>query len=395
MPPAHLAQELLDCIVGEVQDRRTLKACSLVARSLTGSSQRRLFRSLCLFAGRLESHPTVLGIDHLTALTSFERALELLTISPHLGSYATGMHLGLTDSQDFGVVESVLRMAPQIMVLGIFSNETASEGLHWGNIPVSLATLLKEIALRPIVRSMSMRWMTGVPSSLILVPSFRALTLYHVLIEEDITSTSPFIPPLLHPTHSSDLEVLIITPASSQVHKSAIQMDMSGRLTGLRKLSVPGILSDDPEGWMPFMLKSDFRHTLKHLELSFIHTASNLVRELPPFPALTSLELIFVIYDPFLPDTLDAALSNLHTGAPLLEYLSVALKGWIAHGTWAKNCEPYPLFASLDFMKRLPALREVHCSLTIRNCVDTGFEQHIGDKFPGPKEAGILTCSII
>ncbi|KAJ7123391.1 hypothetical protein C8R44DRAFT_852379 [Mycena epipterygia] len=358
MPLILLAQKLLDCIVEEVQERRELKAWSLVARSFTGSSQRRLFRSLCLFAGRLESHPTVLGIDHLTALTSFERALELFTISPHLGSYAKGMHLGPIDSQDFGVVESVLRMAPQITVLGIFSNETVSEGLHWGNIPVSLATLLKEIALRPIVRSMSMRWMTGVPSSLILVPSFRALTLYHVLIEEDIISTSPFIPPLLHPTHSSDLEVLVITPARSQVHKSAIQMDMAGHLTRLRKLSVPGILSNDPAGWMPFMLKSDFRHTLKHLELSFIYTASNLVRELPPFPALTSLELVFVIYDPFLPDTLYAALSNLHTGAPLLEYLSVALKGWIAHGTWAKNCEPYPLFASLVSMKRLPALRE-------------------------------------
>ncbi|KAJ7123393.1 hypothetical protein C8R44DRAFT_783757 [Mycena epipterygia] len=386
MPPAHLAQELLDCIVGEVRDRRTLKACSLVARSFTGSSQRRLFRSLCLFAGRLESHPTVLGIDHLTALTSFERALELFTISPHLGSYAKCMHLGLIDSQDFGVVESVLRMAPQITVLGIFSNETVSEGLHWGNIPVSLATLLKEIALRPIVRSMSMRWMTGVPSSLILVPSFRALTLYHVLIEEDIISTSPFIPPLPHATHSSDLEVLVITPARSQVHKSAIQMVISGHLTGLRKLSVTGILSDDPEGWIPFMLKSDFRQTLKHLELSFLLTSTNTVMF-----SLTSLELEFNAS--VLPDTLDSALSNLHTVAPLLEYLSVALKGSMA--PWAKNCEPYPLFASLDFMKRLPALRDLPCSLRTKDCVDTRLELYMGDKFPGPKEAGILTCSII
>ncbi|KAJ7123409.1 hypothetical protein C8R44DRAFT_783768 [Mycena epipterygia] len=399
--PAYLAQELLDCIVGEVQDRKTLKAWSLVARSFTGSSQRRLFRSLCLFTGRLEIHPTLLGIDHLTALTSFERALELFTItwvagiSPHLGSYAKGMHLGLINSQDFGVVESVLRMAPQITVLGIFGNRATSGRLHWGSFPVSLAALMKEIALRPTVRSMILRWIAGVPSSLILVPSFRALTLHDVSIEEDITSTSPFISPLLHPAQSSDLEVLVITPACSQVHKSAIQMDTSGHLTGLRKLSLPGILSDDPAGWMPFMLKSDFRHTLKHLELLFVFTASNLVRELPPFPALTSLELVFVIYDPILPDTLDAALSNLHTVAPLLEYLSVALKGWIAHGTWAKNCEPYPLFASLDFMKRLPALREVHCSLAIKDCVDTGFEQHMGDKFSGPMEAGILTCSIL
>ncbi|KAJ7123419.1 hypothetical protein C8R44DRAFT_783776, partial [Mycena epipterygia] len=355
MPPAHLAQELLDCIVGEVRDRPTLKACSLVARSLTSSSQRRLFRSLCLFAGKFEAHATLFdGIDHLTALTSFERVLELFAISPHLGSYVKGMHLGLINSQDCAVVESVLRMASQITVLGIFSNEIVSDSLHWGNIPVSLTALLKEIALRPTVRSMSMRWITGVPSSLILVPSFQALTLYYVLIQEDITSTSPFIPPLLHATNSSDLELLVITPARSQVHKSAIQMDMSGHLTGLRKLSVPGILCDDPEGWMPFMLKSDFRQTLKHLELSFLFTASTLV-QLPPFPALTSLELEFDIY-PILPDTLDSALSNLHTVAPLLEYLSVAIKGWI-HGTWPKNCEPYPMFASLDFMKRFPGLR--------------------------------------
>ncbi|KAJ7123385.1 hypothetical protein C8R44DRAFT_980803 [Mycena epipterygia] len=395
MPPTHLAQELLDCIVGEVQDRPTLKAWSLVARSFTGSSQPRLFRSLCLFADRLEFHPNLLRINRLTAFMSFDRALELFTICPHLGSYAKGMHLGLINSQDFGVVESVLRMASQITVLGIFGDRATSGRLHWGSIPVSLTALLKEIALRPTVRSMSLRWIADIPSSLILVPSFRTLTLYDVSIEEDITSTSPFIPPPLHPTHSSDLEVLVITPARSQVHKSAIQMNMAGHLTGLRKLSVPGILSNDPAGWMPFMLKSDFRHTLKHLELSFAFTASTLVLELPPFPVLTSLELEFDIDYPVLPDTLDSALSNLHTVAPLLEYLSVTLKGWIARGTWVKNCEPYPLFASLDFMRRLPALREVHCSLAVQHCDDTGFEQHMGDKFSGPKEAGILTCSII
>ncbi|KAJ7123447.1 hypothetical protein C8R44DRAFT_875638 [Mycena epipterygia] len=358
MPPAHLAQELLDFIVDQVQERGALKTCSLAARSLVVSSQQRLFRSLCLFAGRLLIHRTLLnGLDHLAVVTSFERALDLFTTSPHLKSYAKDVYLGLIDFQDFGVVESVLHMASQITVLGIFGNTTAIKGLHWGSIPASFAALLKEIALRPTVRSMSMRWITNIPSSL----------------SQDMTSTSPFIPLLLHATHSSNLE-----------------MDISGHLTGFRKLSVRSILDKDPEGWMPFLLESNFQHTLKHLELSFIHCT--FVFELPLFPALTSLELEFFI-DYLLPDALDSALRNLRTIPPLLEYLLVAIKLLTTRRTWPKNCEPYPLFASLDFVKRFPGLREIHCSLG-KDCVDAGFE-HINDKFSGPKEAGILTCSTI
>ncbi|KAJ7123378.1 hypothetical protein C8R44DRAFT_980800 [Mycena epipterygia] len=383
MPPVHLAQELLDCIVDQVQDRRTLKACSVVARSLVGSSQRRLFRILCLFTDQLRFYPAPLGIDHPTALfMSFEKALDLFTISPHLGSYATDVYLGLLDPQDSpGVVESVLRMVSQLTVLGIFHNNSGF--YRWSNIPPSLADLLKDTVLRLTVHSMRLERIVRVPSCFILFPSFRALSLLYVTVKNDITSTAP-----ANAAYLRTLEHLTITLMSVDHSKSVIEMGMQGHLIRLRTLSLRGI----EDGWMRFLLKSDFRQSLEHLELSF-NTNIRAVLELPPFLALKSLAIEFNVYTPVFPPTLESALDNIHTIAPLLQYLSLAVTQWRIVDPWPEECEPYTLFASLDFLQRLPALREIHCSLEKNDEPEANFERYIGNKFPGPKEAGILTCS--
>ncbi|KAJ7138362.1 hypothetical protein C8R44DRAFT_976099 [Mycena epipterygia] len=105
MPPARLGQELLDSIVDKVQERRTLKACSLVAKSFVLQSQKRLFRSVCLYNYFLASnHPK--GTDCLTVVMPFQRALDLFTTSPHLITHVKGLYLGLRVLQDCGAAES-------------------------------------------------------------------------------------------------------------------------------------------------------------------------------------------------------------------------------------------------------------------------------------------------
>ncbi|KAJ7100452.1 hypothetical protein C8R44DRAFT_747499 [Mycena epipterygia] len=346
MPPAHLAQELLDCIVDEVQDRRTLKACSVVARSLVGSSQRRLFRTFCLFTDQLRLYPVPLGIDHPTALfISFEKALDLFTIAPHLGSYATDVYFGLLDSQDLGIVESVLRMVSQPTVLGIFHNHPGF--YRWSSIPASLADLLKHTILRPTVRSMTLERIERVPSSFILFPSLRALSLHYVTIEKNITTTPPLNTAYLrNPEHRG----------------------MQHHLIGPRELSLHGI----EDGWMRLLLKSDFRESLEHLELSF-NTDIRTLLELPPFLALRSLEIEFNIYTPILPPTLNALLRDIHTVAPRLRYLSLAIKQWHVE-PWREECEFYPLFSSLDLVKRFPGLQEIHCSLQTNGQPQANFD---------------------
>ncbi|KAJ7132462.1 hypothetical protein C8R44DRAFT_774075 [Mycena epipterygia] len=319
MPPARLAQELLDCIIDQVQDRKTLKPCSLVARSLAGSSQRRIFRAFCL-ATNAHIYSRILLEPHHRAMLfmTFEKALNLFTIAPHLGSFATDVHLGLiqphdpndTRCDDLSVVESILRMVPQLTVFGIFHN--TSDSLHWSRFPASFASLLKHTALRPTIRSMRLERIRGVPSSLILVPPFRALALYYVTIEKDIKSTPP-----VNAAYFNNLDNLTIQ-LRSDCNEFVLETVMH-HLAGLRKLS---LVSTEDERCMRFLVEANFRQSLEHLELSFNPDINPIVMlELPPFRALKSLKIEFAGFTPVLPPRLKLVLDDIHTVAPLLQYL--------------------------------------------------------------------------
>ncbi|KAJ7142688.1 hypothetical protein C8R44DRAFT_760966 [Mycena epipterygia] len=399
MPPTPLAQELLDSIVDQVQERITLKACSLVASSFVVSSQRRLFRSVCLSLYGPGSRKQPEGTNHLTVSMTFQNALHLFTMSSHLGTYVRDLHLGLYPAftSHYDVVETVLRItSSRITLLGIFGLDS----FDWNSIPTSLTTLLTNIVLRPTVQSLCLEHIRGVPSSFILCPSFSVVSLYFISIEEDTdtTSTSPFIPSPPDPARSRDLEHLVVTPPpASTGHQGspAIEMDMQGRLTGLRKLSLLYLPVSPDKRWKHFLLQSDVQQTLRHLELSFL-VGSIPELGLPSFLALRTLEIGLAIANVGVGRILDSVLANIHTSAPVLECLSLTLKLW-ASGSWPHHCDPCPSFASLDFVNRLPRLGQVHFSLDLNGGPQTlglGFKQFIGYKFPGPKEAGILTCSI-
>ncbi|KAJ7138344.1 hypothetical protein C8R44DRAFT_728485 [Mycena epipterygia] len=202
-----------------------------------------------------------------------------------------------------------------------------------------------------------------------------------------MSSKSPFIPSPLNACHSSSLEHLAITPARPIYGKSVLEMDMRRHLKGLRKLSLIDIFDQDKR-WVPFLLEPVLHPTLQHLELSF-QTVPELA--LPPFPALRYLKIAYSIYKrrPF---TLDSALGNIHTNAPLLKCLSLTLK-LCTSPSWGHPC---PAFASLDFVQQFPALRRVQCWLYPNGYwQEDEFEQYMGRIFPGRKETGILPCSII
>ncbi|KAJ7138332.1 hypothetical protein C8R44DRAFT_868637 [Mycena epipterygia] len=253
MSPGPLAQELLDSIVDYVQERGTLKACSLAARSFVVSSQRRLFRSLCLFI-RVPNQPPR-GTDHLTVSMTFQNALHVFTMSSHLGSYVRNLYIGLVHHlQDYGLVESALRIVSKITLLGIFG---VGGPYDWSTISTSLTTLLKDITLRPTVRSLYLENIRAVPSSFILCPSFRVLSLHFTSVEGDIASTSPFIPPSLVPSRSHYLEHLVLTAACPGHPGSRAIENMQGRLTGLRKLSLLGLHAGPTKRWKDFLLRFD------------------------------------------------------------------------------------------------------------------------------------------
>jgi hypothetical protein len=76
---ATVVQDIIDTILHNVEDRESLKACSIVARSFRDTSQRILLRSLTLF-------PT----------WRFKEACTLLNRSPHIAGYITRLSVHLS-----------------------------------------------------------------------------------------------------------------------------------------------------------------------------------------------------------------------------------------------------------------------------------------------------------
>ncbi|KAJ7046030.1 hypothetical protein C8F04DRAFT_1322506 [Mycena alexandri] len=83
---AHLPQELIDAIIHRVEDKPSIKACSIVASQFRESAQRILFGSLV---------PIIMCSDLLYFDHKVIAALALLEESPHLAPYITKLHLCL------------------------------------------------------------------------------------------------------------------------------------------------------------------------------------------------------------------------------------------------------------------------------------------------------------
>ncbi|KAJ7094114.1 hypothetical protein C8R44DRAFT_890480 [Mycena epipterygia] len=169
-------------------------------------------------------------------------------------------------------------------------------------------------------------------------------------------------------------------------------MDVHRRLSSLRKLSLLDVRS--VEDLMRPLQNADFHPTLEHLKLSFAAVAIP-AAPLPAFSALRVFEIEFPIRSASLPSALDDLLANLTTTAPLLESLLLNARLKTTDVSSPEESEPYPLFASLDFVRQLPRLREVSCFLNMGLHMETSFSQYIERKFPGPMEGGILTVGVL
>ncbi|KAJ7235513.1 hypothetical protein C8J57DRAFT_1378031 [Mycena rebaudengoi] len=97
-------QELIDSIVGLVDDSPTLKSCSLVATSFVAASQRRLFRSLRLYATPTHRHP------HIT----LEGMSVFLSSTPHVSSFVHELTTPIPYLRQHAALASILCTLPHV-----------------------------------------------------------------------------------------------------------------------------------------------------------------------------------------------------------------------------------------------------------------------------------------
>ncbi|KAJ6460969.1 hypothetical protein C8R45DRAFT_1108788 [Mycena sanguinolenta] len=388
MPPPILAQELIDAIVDKVP-RNKLTTCSLVAKSFLVPSQQCLFASLSLFTAPLRIAGPPKGQQILTA---FENAVELFAMSPHLSRYVHSLALCLTPSlQEFGAVESVLRTLPKLRSICFLANAHHGVAFDWQEMPASLKFLLKDVIVRPTLRHLSFSYIAGIPSSLIVhaASSLHTLSFFGISVQDDPESTHH------HISGSGDsLRALSITAVADPVHPwvSVFDLNLHQHLRGLRDFSLTVCRRAHSSDWRPFLLESNAPTTLQFLKLAFQFPLP--ILDLPPFPALQELEIVFQVGKPTLPLELSDLLANLATAAPLLESLSFKVETTtFLRMTYMWKGDPYPPFGSMDFAKQLPHLRNLHWSRNTGNAFDDGFEDYVGEKFAGPRKAKILTFS--
>ncbi|KAF8809288.1 hypothetical protein BYT27DRAFT_7222526 [Phlegmacium glaucopus] len=157
-----LPQELIDAILNHVNDRQTLKACSLVASSFVPQSQRHLFHTI--------------DLDALTPRKkAYTRFVRLLTLNPLLGTYVRSLRLG-DDSDEFGSYRSWLIHAknlPQLFQhltrLEAFSlTFNDSDEMDWKSIPAEIRSALGRLFRLPTLQAVSLEFIRGFPIHLLL-----------------------------------------------------------------------------------------------------------------------------------------------------------------------------------------------------------------------------------
>lgn len=157
-----LPHELIDVIINQVDDRKTLKACSLVASSFVCPSQRLLFLTVDLDNATLTPRKK-----------AYARFLRILTLNPILGTYVRSLRLG-DDSEDFYFSRSWIIHAknlPQLFQLlprlEIFYLTFNSDERNWKSIPADIRSAFERLFYLPTVQSISLEFIREFPPQLL------------------------------------------------------------------------------------------------------------------------------------------------------------------------------------------------------------------------------------
>ncbi|KAJ6465638.1 hypothetical protein C8R47DRAFT_1224332 [Mycena vitilis] len=154
-------QELIDAIVKEVGDHKSLKACTLTASSFRGASQRirsgALHRSLTLKGGRAHGGP---GTHDPT---NHNAVYDLLAESPHVISYITNLTIVFpsaptppADAESLKRVLGKLTRVTRCILDGIYISKN-HHGCGMGELVKALSTPLLGFISRQSLRELHMQ----------------------------------------------------------------------------------------------------------------------------------------------------------------------------------------------------------------------------------------------
>ncbi|KAK7002422.1 hypothetical protein R3P38DRAFT_3042908 [Favolaschia claudopus] len=397
--PRDLAQELLDEIIHQVDDKESLKACALASSALLPSSHRRLFRTWLLddrdaaseWAIDSESHLHPSRFQGPVVVFTAAKARKISIESPHLWNSARDITLHLFAKTPFALIQELFSKIPPLARLAIRDplwNESIT--MHHLNL-TSPST--KNVFILPTLRSVRLENVYGVPQSFIsfALSTFEEVAFINIAIDRKVDRPARFSLPADQSPKAKELHVVAVTDWLNDTSRftSILDIDLHEHLRGLEYL-FGSFDTEHDSNWSQILEEADFTHSLQHLGLLFTPYFPPLNLRLPCFSVLRELELEFIIPSPFLPPELKDLMDMLPTSTPILESFTLFVRFYKdLTAPWPKDDDeviPYETFVT---MKHLPYLQKLDCGLSPARAFE-GFGEYMSRLFPGPAQAGIL-----
>lgn len=322
---AQVPQELLDAIVGQVQDLQSLKNCALSGSVLRRTSQRILLDSLVLDSDRNMLHTST-------------AALTLLTESPHVARYVTRLSVrllpGIPYHQILGDVLSKLTRVRRCTIGG------QKLLCRWNDPRLSsVIPVVVDFIQRQDLVELQLLLLDLTPSTLArLVSIAPAISLKYVHLEHKSFMAGASIDSMGEtiriPSRTQQLQLLFLSD-TNQIRNALSQPIFASCTENVRKLGLPVV-----EGYESTITAA--ARGLEHIRFErvgafppcvpvlffsftpFISPAAGpCVSSLPPLPSLRSVDLKVHACDPHVPWLLGSLASILTSCPATVEEISI------------------------------------------------------------------------
>ncbi|KAJ7486588.1 hypothetical protein FB451DRAFT_1553874 [Mycena latifolia] len=278
-----IPQELVEAIMGEVDDYESLKSCSLVASTFCEPSQRILFRSLTLDSGdpdhRRREDPS-----------NYREVCGLLTESPHIGPYKNFTIRLPSDRRALaGIDTQVLAKLKRVRHCTITISFICC--ISWTGLHPELSSALFAFISGQKFCSLTVRGLDNIPDAVLLSLITAAPRLWfnsiHVYEDSDTHSNHLILPSSIN---SPSIDRLILSDTTDNV---CTFFQSAAHRTKLSWLSVP---LEIHLRWLP-----EAASTLEHFRLECFLTASKTSFRVgsfhfPTFSSLRSFEIAMSFY---------------------------------------------------------------------------------------------------
>ncbi|KAF7341115.1 hypothetical protein MVEN_01845800 [Mycena venus] len=402
-----LPQELIEAIVGLVDDLDALKACSLVCMSLVPVAQRILLRSLTIQqvgSGRWRSGQGPRGV------LSIQRAHAFLQASPNISSYIRHLKIRFTGPPlsigEEGPLESILSALTSIEDLVICGSISAPHSPITSLLPGFLAVLQL-----PTIERVCLLNIRAISSSFLslAMASARIVLMQNISVAPVLADEQDFVG---HKGHlpTARLEHLIfqgsLTHGMSSVLDLIVDSDAPQYLHRVHTLEV----AMPPGGQAPARrIIAAAATTVEHLLIDYgdcYRSRSNNGLQLPLLPALRYIELIlFLGWVRRLPQDLYSTVAAFPDVIPNVRRICLVfvLDSLEQQVPWQDS----GMFALFDhrcgWRSQLPRLRRLECCLELslsesnpETVQDAAFAEFVASteaRFPGLRGTGILSFS--